>query len=132
MSLEQRKIYGIPVSYSSRHDLMKKSIELVSTVRYFSEDVERLRPRLVETLAFYALKGYSNETKQIVCESLGVNILTVNQMNAELRKLGYLITDEYNKNKMLLHPDIQRLTDLFTEEREGLSKVRAMVIRFDG
>ena len=54
---KERKLFGVSVPYTSRYDLIKKSIELYSTVRYVTEDVDRLRRRLVEVLAFYVL-GY--------------------------------------------------------------------------
>lgn len=129
---KERKLFGVSVPYTSRYDLIKKSIELYSTVRYVTEDVDRLRRRLVEVLAFYVLYGYNSKAKKMIQESLGVSVQNINQMNAELLKLGYLSIDQYNLHNRIVHPELVKMGELYAPESEELSSVRAMVIRFDG
>lgn len=124
-------IFGYSLSFEDRLDLMGKALSIFALLEKLKFGETKLRERPKEVLAFYLLEGYNSDTKDIICETLEINSDNLTQINSELTKAGYLITDERNLRKKHLNPDLQRLRDLFISDHQ-LGCKRAFLIRFDG
>ena len=113
MSQEQKidGIYAYPVKTESRLDLMRKAVAIFATLERVRTGKVRIRKKLEDVLAFYALNGYNPEAKQMITQTLGISSDNLTQINAELTRNGYLIRDKNNFRKKYLHPDILRLKD---------------------
>jgi hypothetical protein len=91
--------YKSHVEYANAYELLKKFITLYSVGQNLEKGENYLRPRLVEVLTYYVLKGYSDETKTLVLDSIpDMKITNLNQINSELQKKGYLIKDTYQSH----------------------------------
>lgn len=107
------KLYGMKVSYTDELDLMQKVLNLYSKVINISSTENFLRPRHVSVLAFYLLKGYTNETKKLVLDSLEISVANLNQINAELTKKGFLIRGHSNYSEKFLSKGLESLKEYF-------------------
>lgn len=74
-----------------------------------------LRPKLVEILAFYILKGYSDETKNLILKTLNITRQNLNQINAELTRKGYLRIDQRSYRKKYLSPAMLQIKEYFMD-----------------
>lgn len=124
-------IYGYTLDFKSRLDLMQKAVSIFATLEALKAGQVKIRKKLVEVLTFYALNGYSRETKTMITETLRIKDDNLTQINAELTKSGYLIRDRNNFRKKTLHPDLETLKNIFISD-EPLKSKRAIIIKFDG
>jgi hypothetical protein len=104
-------VYAYPVKTESRLDLMKKAVAIFATLERVRTGKVKIRRKLEDVLAFYALNGYNPDTKKMIIETLGISADNLTQINAELTRNGYLIRDKNNFRKKYLHPDILRLKE---------------------
>lgn len=125
----EQYIFGYPVKFDSRLDLMKKAVAIFATLERVRTGEVKIRRKLEEVLSFYALNGYSPETKRMIIETMGISSDNLTQINAELTKNGYLIRDNNNFRKKYLHPDILRLKNTLTSPI--IDKKKAIVIGFN-
>jgi hypothetical protein len=131
MSEEQTisNIYGYGVRSENRLDLMRIAVAIFATLERVRTGKVKIRRKLEDVLAFYALNGYNPETKRMIIETLGISADNLTQINAELTRNGYLIRDKNNFRKKYLHPDILRLKDTLTSPIIGARK--AILVRFE-
>lgn len=123
-------IYGYTLSFESRLDLMRKAVAVFATLESLKAGEIKIRKKLIDVLAFYALNGYDRATKLMITETLKISNDNLTQINAELTKSGYLIRDRNNLRKKYLHPDLERLKDIFITNGK-LNCKRAIIIKFD-
>ena len=90
----------------------------------------KIRKKLVDVLTFYALNGYSLETKNMIIETMGISSDNLTQINSELTKSGYLIRDRNNYRNKSIHPDLERLKNTFMNDSPIACK-RAIIIKFE-
>lgn len=122
--------YGYPLKFGSRLDLMRKAVAVFATLEALKHGEVKIRKKLIDVLTFYALNGYDLKTKKMITETLKISADNLTQINAELTKSGYLIRDRNNFRKKTLHPDLERLKNVFITD-SPISCKRAIVIRFD-
>ena len=92
-------IYKIDIDFKNSHELLMKFLMIYSVANNVKDKENYLRKRHAEVLGYYALKGYSSETKNLILESLPtLNREHLNQINSELQKKKYLHKDKYNSN----------------------------------
>lgn len=123
-------IYGYTIEFGSRLDLMKKAVTIFAAAESLRYGEVKIRRRLIDVLAFYTLNGYNRKTKDMILETLNIANDNLTQINSELTKSGYLVTDKNNLRKKSLHPDLERLKDIFISD-SPLSCKRAFIIKFD-
>ena len=124
-------MYGYPLEFGSRLDLMKKAVTIFATLESLKAGEVKIRKKLIDVLTFYALNGYDRETKKMITETMNISSDNLTQINAELTKSGYLLRDRNNFRKKTLHPDLERLKNIFITDAQ-LSCKRAIIIKFDG
>ena len=117
-------IYGIPLVYRDKLDLLKKVLKVYATLINVNKKGNYLRPRLVDVLAFYILFGYNKETKILIMESLKMDVKNLNQINSELSKKKFLIRDSNNFTKKHISKELDELKNYFLSD--DLSKVFAI------
>lgn len=123
-------MYGYPLKFGSRLDLMKKAVTIFATLESLKAGEVKIRKKLIDVLTFYALNGYDRETKKMITETMNISSDNLTQINAELTKSGYLIRDKNNFRKKTLHPDLERLKNTFITN-SPLACQRAIIVRFD-
>jgi hypothetical protein len=91
-------------------DRLRKVLVLYSCHKFIkNENQGILKGKLLHLLAMYLKYGYDKSTKEKAAKVLGVTLGAVNSYNLDLRKLGYLYTDKYNKHISHLHNDLHKL-----------------------
>ena len=115
MAVKEMNVYGFPISYTDELDLLKKVLKINAVVTNINENENYLRPKLVDVLSFYILLGYSKETKDLILESLSINMKNLNQINSELTRKKYLIRDLHNFKKKHLSEELKSLKKYFIE-----------------
>lgn len=123
-------IYGYKLNFTNRVDLMKKAVTVFATLEALDAGRVKIRKKLIDVLTYYTLNGYNSETKKMIMESLSMTRDNLTQINSELTKCGYLIRDKMNYRKKTIHPDLERLKNVFMDE-SPTSCLRAMVVRFE-
>jgi hypothetical protein len=123
MELKDLKVYGFNIEYKDKLDLLQKALEIYAALINITKDNVYLRPKLVKVLAFYMLFDYSNETKDIIRNSLGKKLHSgevvpmdeknLNQINCELTSKGFLIRDRNNMRKKHLSNETKILKEYF-------------------
>lgn len=108
-------VYGYPVSYSDKLDLLRKVLKVHAVVTNIDKNENFLRPKLVDVLSFYILMDYSKETRDIILDSLDITQKNLNQINSELTKKKYLIRDNNNFRKKHLSKELKMLKKYFLE-----------------
>lgn len=126
----ERPIYGYPLKFESRLDLMRKAVAIFATLESLKAGKTKIRKKLIDVLTFYALNGYSLETKRMIVETLEISTENLTQINAELTKSGYLVRDSRNYRKKYLNSDLKKLRDIFITDSPIACK-RAIIIKFD-
>lgn len=115
------KIFSSTIKCQHKLSLIQEVLKYYSISRVMEglKDGEdcNLRPKLIVVLSYYIINGYSDETKQMLL-GMNINRLLLNQMNSELTRKKYLITDKLNKRKKALAPDIINLRDYFLSDIE--------------
>lgn len=106
------------VSYKTKLDLVKVALDIFEVVTF---KTEKLQNREKEALAFYAVYGFSEETKQAFLDTDTGNIKTsyLHTINSNLRTKGYLIKSERNNNISFVEPRIQEIVDCLLESDSG-------------
>lgn len=109
-------VYGIPIKYKDKLDLLKKVLKIYASVININTKKNYLRPRLVDVLAFYILFGYNKKTKELILQSLKMDIKNLNQINSELTKKKFLIRDNNNFTKKHISQELEELNKYFILE----------------
>lgn len=109
-------VYGIPIKYKDKLDLLKKVLRIYASVININAKKNYLRPRLVDVLAFYILFGYNKKTKELILQSLKMDIKNLNQINSELTKKKFLIRDSNNYTKKHISKELEELNNYFILE----------------
>ena len=102
--------------YTDTLDKLTKVLQMYALMINLEIGKIYLRPRLVEVLAFYILRDYSNETKELIIQTLGIEKANLNQINSELTKKGYLRIDQRSFRKKHLSPAMLQIKDYFTND----------------
>ena len=123
-------IYGYTLEFKNRLDLMRKAVAVFATLEALKACEVKIRKKLVDVLTFYALNGYSLETKNMIIETMGISSDNLTQINSELTKSGYLIRDRNNYRNKSIHPDLERLKNTFMNDSPIACK-RAIIIKFE-
>ena len=123
-------IYGYTLEFKNRLDLMRKAVAVFATLEALKAGEVKIRKKLVDVLTFYALNGYSVETKNMIIETMGISSDNLTQINSELTKSGYLIRDRNNYRNKSIHPDLERLKNTFMNDSPKACK-RAIIIKFE-
>ena len=104
-------IMKIDILCKNEIKLLRYLVELYAISIEFKFNRPKLRKKLTELLTYYVKYGYNKETKDIAAESLSISMENINVMNAELTKLGFLVTDYKNKHNKTLNKDLIALRD---------------------
>ena len=115
INISEVEIFGYKLTFSDDLDLMRKVINLYAKVINIELVGNFICTRHINALSFYVLKGYSKETKTLIKESLGINTTSLNQINAELTKKGFLTHDPYNFRQKHLSENLKGLRKYFME-----------------
>ncbi len=107
------KVFSTKLIFKHKLDLIQQVLLFYSLSRRISDVDCKLRPKLIVVLSYYILNGYNDQTKEMILD-LGMNKLLLNQMNSELTRKKYLITDTKNLRKKHLANDIKNLSEYFT------------------
>lgn len=111
-------VYGFGIEYVDDLDLMQKAVTIYTTLVNVKSGDKYLRPMLANVLSYYLLHGYSNDTKQLVLDTLDIKKDNLNQINCELQKKGYLERDSGNYRKKNLSSRLDGFKDFFTITKE--------------
>lgn len=104
--------------YKDSLDKLTKVLQLYALMINLKVGKIYLRPKLVEVLAFYILKGYSDKTKETIINTLGITKPNLNQINSELTKKGYLRIDQRSYRKKYLSPAMLQIKDYFLNNND--------------
>jgi hypothetical protein len=104
------KIYNIDIPYKNTYELVKSFLNIYTTSMSDIDENLKLRPKLIEVLSYYILYGYSDETKEMIIDSVdNMNILNLNQINSELQRKKYLVKDRYKNSLRHLSDSLNSL-----------------------
>lgn len=123
-----QKLYGYHSNFTDKFELIKKVLTLNSVIKSINGRETRLRPALINILAFYCLYGYSEDTKKIILDTLDMNRKHLNQINSQLTKQGYLVKDTKRYNNRTLSPEMIELINYFFDEN---NKNKVLMVRFN-
>lgn len=120
--------YSNIVTYENSYELLKKLLALYSVSINLEKTKNYLRPKLIEILTYYVLKGYSTETKDFIMDSIPrMTRKNLNQINSELTKKGYLLRHKHQSH----HREIPKsLQDLKNYSDDTFSKKPIFVVIF--
>ena len=104
--------------YKDSLDKLTKVLQLYALMINLKVGKIYLRPKLVEVLAFYILKGYGDKTKETIINTLGITKPNLNQINSELTKKGYLRIDQRSYRKKYLSPAMLQIKDYFLNNND--------------
>lgn len=104
--------------YTDTLDKLTKVLQLYALMVNLKVGKIYLRPKLVEVLAFYILKGYNEKTKELILNSLNITKPNLNQINSELTKKGYLRIDQRSYRKKYLSPAMEQIKKYFLENND--------------
>ena len=104
--------------YTDTLDKLTKVLQMYALMVNLKIGKIYLRPRLVEVLAFYILRGYSPETKEIIINTLNIEKANLNQINSELTKKGYLRIDQRSFRKKYLSPAMLQIKEYFMKDED--------------
>ena len=108
------------VYFSNDLEKLQKAIAWYSLMTNLFDGKDRLRPRLIEVLAYYVKLGYSSRTKDFILQSIpSLKRTNLNQINSDLQRSGYLVKDKMNESLRHLNPSLQKLKD-FLESGDDL------------
>lgn len=114
------KLYSIDIKFKDSIDLLQKVLTLYSAGVHLNRNNENLRPRLIQILAFYVLKGYSSETKDLILDSIPeLKKSNLNQINSDLLKLGYLEKGRYKNDERTLSKPLLELKQYLEKDSNG-------------
>ena len=116
------EIIGYKVNSVDKFELVRRVLRAVSTVRD-----EKIRPAILYVLSFYIIYGYSSETRDLIVDALGITRKNLNQSNAILTKLGYLLVNPNNLKDKLLSKEMLKLKDYFVDRKTP----KIMMIKFN-
>lgn len=107
-------LYRVPVKVKDEFEVLKTLLFLYSSFRTLKGlTTKKLRPKLVQLLSLYIKHGYSRDTKGKAAKILSVTKASINSMNLELRRGGYLIKDDWNERINHLNPDLKGLAEYY-------------------
>lgn len=117
-------IYKFDIKYENTYELISHFVSVYSkanNVKFEKIDEEDkvdktkdgyIRPALVKVLTYYVLKGYSDETKELILKgNPKMNLKNLNQINSELQNKGYLLKDKYKKGVRHLNKSLKNIKD---------------------
>ena len=70
------------------------------------DDDIKISGRKLETLAYYLKHGYSKKTKEKILKDCKIKDSNLNNVNCELRRLGFITVDARNENKNHVDPKL--------------------------
>ena len=70
------------------------------------DDNIKISGRKLETLAYYLKHGYSKKTKEKILKDCKIKDSNLNNVNCELRRLGFITVDARNENKNHVDPKL--------------------------
>lgn len=116
--LDNKLVYAYPVAFRDKLDLLRKVLRVYALVTNIEEEENYLRPRLVDVLSFYILRGYNNETTDLILESLDIKKSNLTQINSELRRKGFLVRDTHNFRKNTVSEEMRLLCEHFIDTKD--------------
>lgn len=110
------QVFAFQMPFDNKHDLFIKFISLFGLCQNLAKGKNYLRPKLVEVLTYYVIRGYSEDTKRYILEHHPtMNLGNLNQINSLLTKKGYLVKDVYKSHMKHLSKDLQIMKDYITK-----------------
>jgi len=116
-----KKVYFNKTIYKNELDLITKVLRIYSITRLNTNLVKKEE----EILVFYIKFGYNKETKELIKSELKMKNTHLNQVNYSLQKKGFLVADEYNRQKKNLSESLVQIKKSFLED-----KLNIYVIQF--
>lgn len=118
------KKFGIPVFCENKLEIIKKIIDIHLTL---NPPEDSLFKKAKDALAYYILYGYNKDTVEDVETIFPEKIKKkyVTSINSFLRKNGFLIKDEKNKQKSHLSPEMMKYRNEY-----GLNDGKTITIGF--
>lgn len=80
---------------------------------------KELKGRNLDALTFYLREGYSKKIKEKMARQLNIQENNINQVNSNLRKLGYLIVDSNNHVKNTIDPELVKLKEYIVDREKN-------------
>ena len=81
-------------------------LEDVIYVSLKGDDEVRRSQRRIQTLAYYILYGYSKKTKDTIKKDLDIENSNLNNLNSQLRKMGYIVSEKYNTHNNSVNKEL--------------------------
>lgn len=92
---------------------IKRMSDLEDVIRFITiyvslkgDDEVRLSQRRIQTLAYYILYGYSKKTKDTIKKDLDIENSNLNNLNSQLRKMGYIVSEKYNTHNNSVNKEL--------------------------
>jgi len=107
-----KPVYVFNLPYENKHELFLHFITLYGVCQNLAKGKNYLRPKLAEVLTYYVVMGYSDETKKYIVDNHEkMNYGNLNNINSQLTKKGYLVTDKYRAHFKHLSTELQTMKD---------------------
>lgn len=90
---------------TKRLDNIKEIKRCIKIYSIFN-DIQDLTGRKIEVLSYYLLYGFNKDTKKDIIENINITANNLNNINHELRKLGFIRRSGYNKRNNEVNPDL--------------------------
>lgn len=115
-----RNLYTFKLPFDSEYDLLRKFLTFYTMCHNLKKGKNYLRPKLVDVLTYYIIKGYSEDTKNFILQSNPeLKRTNLNQINAELTKKGYLVKVGFRNNEKALAATVEALKDYIEAEKHS-------------
>lgn len=112
----KKTYYTHKIEYKDTLDKLKHVLEIYALYVNMKVGSIYLRPRLVEILAFYILKGYNDKTKELILQTIpNLSKANLNQINSELTKKGFLRIDSRSYRKKYLSDSMLQIKEYFMD-----------------
>ena len=126
-SSTKKNFYIHDFYYKDELDKIDKCLKMYALMVNETLGELHLRPRLVEVLGFYLLKGYNSEAKDLIVNTIGIERQNLNQINSELTRKGYLIIDPYNYRTKKLNAGLTQLKEYIEDNDDFCAMMFKMV-----
>lgn len=123
-----KEVYKIDVNYDNSYELLRHFLSVYIAANSIKDPDKYIRVGLIKVLTYYVLKGYSEETKEFIIDSIPyMNIKNLNQYNSELQKKGYLLKDKFKYHKRNLPEELYVLKKYVDS---NMDKVPLFVVKY--
>ena len=105
--------YIARIACDNEIEVLTALVQLYATSVMLRKGDKKLRNKLTTLLAYYIKYDYNKKTKEMAAESLDTSLYNINVMNAELTKMGFLVTSKTNFHDKSLNTELAGLKSFF-------------------